>query len=116
MDFYTEYFRKMAKEMESHLAESFKNLLWLLPLLACVFILLFLFLKIMKKWKLRKHYNNVFRQLCFLHNLEEQERFLLISLSSTLHLKHPVFLFVQPLKWQEALSRPEVEAVYKKLF
>ncbi len=113
---FEEYIINVSKSFRNHLNISLANLLGFLFILVAIFVIIYIAIKLWKKSKLNKYYEDLFNQLCIAYGLSIEEKIKLNTLSELLRVSHPLLLMVQPKRWTQFLSDPEVNYLYKKLF
>jgi hypothetical protein len=116
MTYYEEYLKALTESFRSHLLESLGNVINLLLFTLTLSIVVLVVIIIYKKVYIRKLYNKIYDDLCKFHNLSPEEKSKLYTISRLIKIKHPLFLMIQPKKWQTQLTDPSSLFLYKKLF
>lgn len=113
---FEEYIGIVSKSFRNHLNLSIGDLLGFIFVLFVIFIVVYVAIKLWKKSKVNRYYEDLFNQLCIVYGLSIEEKIKLNTLAELLRISHPLLLMVQPKRWSQFLSDPEISYLYKKLF
>ncbi|MFN7182422.1 MAG: hypothetical protein ACK4NF_07080 [Planctomycetota bacterium] len=113
---FEQYFKTLSQSFYSHLNISFHNAITVIIILIPAIAGIYLLIKTVKRSKIRRYYGKIFAEICEGHQLSIEEKIKLNYLAHATRLKHPLFLTIQPKRWHQYLSDPEVALLYRKMF